>query len=221
MIPERWARFTAALHNPPSLTSTDEGRRNEAKEYIEKVLPVMSPSSKVLLLGCGDGYEIEMLQVFGIDNVTGVTNNLEEAKKCRRSVIVADVHELPFDDGRFDVVISKETLEHFLSPFIALWEINRVSKMGARFVHYIPTGAYKQREWYHLNCVPDYVWVDLFRKTGWKVERISHDIQQIRYEGRKVAEFSDDFQVELYDLEALTASLYEDRVPLQPTRETE
>ena len=53
------------------------------------------------------------------------------------------------------------------------------------FVHYIPTGAIKQSYGYHLNCFPDWVWVDLFTKAGFEVTKVSDDLDQVRYEGYK------------------------------------
>lgn len=218
MNPQRWEMFTRALHNPPSLTSTDDGRIAEAREYIAKIMPSVLPEEELLIIGCGDGLELEIFEELAGRHALGVTNNVDELSD-NEDMVCTDVHDMPFDAWTFDVIVSKEALEHFLSPFIALWEMNRVCKMGAKFVHYIPTGPYKQRDWYHLNCFPDYLWVDLFRKTGWEVQKISHDLQQIRYEGVKVADFHQDFQIELYDLETLTASLYENSVPVQPVSE--
>lgn len=122
----------------------------------------------------------------GWADVSGVTLLEEEAKNDVKGMVCGDIHDLPFADGEFDYVVSKETLEHLISPTIGLSEINRVMKLGGKFVHYIPSGMEKQRDWYHYNCFPDWLWVDFFYKGGFEVESIIKDIQQLRYEGTKM-----------------------------------
>lgn len=120
-------------------------------------------------------------------------------------MVQGDIHELPFEDDYFDHVISKETLEHMISPTIALFEINRVMRKGGTFVHYIPSGIDKQRDWYHYNCYPDWLWADLMYKAGFQLKSISEDIKQLRYEGlkTKVAGWLD----RPYDLETYLKSI--------------
>ena len=52
----------------------------------------------------------------------------------RKPDIVADVHNLPFKDGEFGVVLCTEALEHFKEPQRAINEINRVLKKGGRLI---------------------------------------------------------------------------------------
>lgn len=59
----------------------------------------------------------------------------------RKPEIIADVHEMPFKDGEFGVVLCTEVLEHVLNPTRALKEISRVLKkeglliLTTRFVY--------------------------------------------------------------------------------------
>lgn len=52
--------------------------------------------------------------------------------------IIGDAHRLPFRDAVVDVVISKDTLEHFIQPWVAVSEIRRVLKPGGQFIIWVP-----------------------------------------------------------------------------------
>jgi len=45
-------------------------------------------------------------------------------------IVRADAHDLPFQDGTFDVVASKQTLPHFVDPSRAIAEMRRVARRG-------------------------------------------------------------------------------------------
>jgi SAM-dependent methyltransferase len=52
--------------------------------------------------------------------------------------VIGDAHRLPFKDASLDMVISKDTLEHFLDPWVAAKEVHRVLKKGGQFVIWVP-----------------------------------------------------------------------------------
>ncbi len=52
--------------------------------------------------------------------------------------LVGDAHRLPFRSGSLDLVVSKDTLEHFVEPRAAVGEVLRVLKPGAPFVIWVP-----------------------------------------------------------------------------------
>lgn len=52
--------------------------------------------------------------------------------------LVADAHDLPIEDSRFDTVVAIEVFEHLKSPSQALNEIARVLKPGGEIVVSIP-----------------------------------------------------------------------------------
>lgn len=54
------------------------------------------------------------------------------------SGVCGDAHRLPFRDGAFAVVTSKDTLEHFGEPWVALAEARRVLIHGGRLVVDVP-----------------------------------------------------------------------------------
>ena len=52
--------------------------------------------------------------------------------------LLADAHALPFKSGTFDLVVSKDTLEHFQQPWIAVKEVHDVLNQGGLFILWVP-----------------------------------------------------------------------------------
>lgn len=182
------------------------------ERYFPRDLP---KDAEILCLGCGDGYEIDVIKGLGYTNVLGITNDEEEiARRDYADITLGDIHDMPFRDGRFDFVWSKETLEHVVSPYVALKEIWRVMKDEGRFFHLISTGLEKQREMYHVSCFPDWLWFDLFTKTNLEVDRIHEGhATEVGFQGRKVGQIlrTDRYA---YDLRAMLNAVPRPRLVL-------
>lgn len=52
--------------------------------------------------------------------------------------IIGNAQQLPFKDLSFDLVISKDTMEHFLNPWAVVNEVHRVLKNDGQFVIWVP-----------------------------------------------------------------------------------
>jgi SAM-dependent methyltransferase len=52
--------------------------------------------------------------------------------------LIGDAHRLPFKDASLDMVVSKDTLEHFLDPWAAAKEVHRVLKERGQFIIWVP-----------------------------------------------------------------------------------
>jgi SAM-dependent methyltransferase len=52
--------------------------------------------------------------------------------------VTGDAHRLPFKDATLDILVSKDTLEHFLEPWIVVKEVHRVLKEGGRLFIWVP-----------------------------------------------------------------------------------
>ncbi len=76
-----------------------------------------------------------------------------------------DMHELPFEDGSFDLVIARHSLEHVLIPYVCLREMARVSKQWLLVI--VPPDTDKAVEWPdHLHGYSQKGWEMMFRKCG-------------------------------------------------------
>ncbi|MGP4071523.1 class I SAM-dependent methyltransferase [Piscibacillus sp. B03] len=125
----------ASFWNSRSQEMWDNGSRKAIvpffKEHVE-------PNSKVLDLGCGDGYGSYKLWKEGYE-VTGVDLSEEMVKLCqarlsdsqdRLSFQQADMLDLPFQDQQFDALMAINALEWTEVPINALKEISRVVRPG-------------------------------------------------------------------------------------------
>jgi SAM-dependent methyltransferase len=89
---------------------------------------------QLLDVGAGEGYTAHLVhQLLGVR--VAVADLSENA--CRRAKEIfglqaypADVHELPFADGQFDVVLCSETLEHVQDVPGAIEELVRVARLA-------------------------------------------------------------------------------------------
>ena len=126
-----------------------------------------------------------MLRGRGFKNVHGITNDPAEA--AGTDIFCRDIHDMSlFNAGEIAFLYSKETLEHLISPWCALLEMNRVLRPGGEYLHLISTGMEKQRESYHVSCFPDWLWFDLLIKAGFTVEKmlVGH-ATEVGFVGRK------------------------------------
>ncbi|MBC8117076.1 MAG: methyltransferase domain-containing protein [Candidatus Saccharimonas sp.] len=92
----------------------------------------LSDRRSVLIVGAGhDPYRdlfpgAKDYTCLDIENIPGVTD------------VVADVTEMPFDDGRFDCVVATECMEHVSNPFKFIEQIDRVLQPGGMAVITVP-----------------------------------------------------------------------------------
>lgn len=101
-------------------------------EHVARYLAAAGLASdrRVLDVACGEGYGTDMLARAGAQAAVGV--DIDEAtieraaERYAGTFQRADVAELPFEDGSFDLVVSFETIEHVGDAKAALSELQRV-----------------------------------------------------------------------------------------------
>lgn len=99
------------------------------KEYrVAELLPPAAGAEEILLVGCGDGGERPFLESRGF-RVSGF-----DVRPSPGTDFLADAHELPLQDGSYDVVLSMQVLEHLKAPWTAVHEVARVLRPGGWFV---------------------------------------------------------------------------------------
>jgi SAM-dependent methyltransferase len=111
---------------------------------------------RVLEVGCGRGVALPVLAarlqpsaLVGVDvdaSLVARARHRIVRAGLRASVHVADVRDLPFDDGSFDLVIDFGTCYHVAGgrggQRTALGEIARVLRLGGLFVHETPVAQH-------------------------------------------------------------------------------
>ncbi|WP_339229914.1 class I SAM-dependent methyltransferase [Oceanobacillus sp. FSL K6-2867] len=117
----------AVFWNKRSRNMWDTGSRKDILPFMKNYL---NESSKLLDIGCGDGYGSFKLSKSGYE-VTGVDLSPEMIRlaKSREDDICflqGDVNKLPFAEEHFDGVLAINVLEWVQDPFHALREMKRV-----------------------------------------------------------------------------------------------
>lgn len=95
----------------------------------ERAMPLMKPGMKVLDAGSGREHE-QLLRTELI--ATGAT--LHTCDFCAGPGVdfVADVSDLPFEEGSYEIVLSTQVLEHVKDPQKVVQEMARVLKPGGQ-----------------------------------------------------------------------------------------
>ena len=92
----------------------------------------LAPGRAVLDAGCGVGYGTALLAAAGAAEAVGIDVSRESVEAARTgapdnaSFVVGDVHALPFDEGRFGLVVCFEVIEHVEDRDAVLGELARV-----------------------------------------------------------------------------------------------
>jgi ubiquinone/menaquinone biosynthesis C-methylase UbiE len=109
--------------------------------FLEAVKPL--PTQRMLDVGCGTGrFALSIAPLIG--HVTGVDLTpamLDQARQLQAASTIenvtwqqADVTQLPFAEGEFDLVTCKSMLHHVASPAAVVAEMRRVCKVGGHVV---------------------------------------------------------------------------------------
>lgn len=109
---------------------------------IRQYAPVEGKS--ILDVGCGIGAYVREFRQFS-DDVHGVDVDAERVEKASATlpnILVAPSECLPYPDGRFDVVLLHEVIEHVQDDRRTIAEAARVLRPGGRVVIFAPNRHY-------------------------------------------------------------------------------
>jgi SAM-dependent methyltransferase len=149
-------------------------RWRTAENSAGYLLAELAPTSRLLDVGCGPGTITVGLaarlpdgQVVGVDQASEV---LEEARTeaaragaANVTFEVADVHDLAFEDGAFDVVHAHQVLQHLQHPVAALVEMARVCRPGGLVA--LREGDFGAMYWYPEDPELE-EWRTLYRRVA-------------------------------------------------------
>ena len=133
------------------------------RRAIDELIPLVEASgaSTAIELGAGEppSYGARMLKRCGLTVTT-----VDMAAKANMQ---ADIHDLPFPDGTFDLALARHSLEHCVAPLVALREARRVARW---LVAVVPEDAQEWLYWGgHFAIFPRHIWEHLFRLAGWSI----------------------------------------------------
>jgi cyclopropane fatty-acyl-phospholipid synthase-like methyltransferase len=115
--------------------------------FIETLLTHLQiqPGHTLLDLGCGKGALVEALRdrgydAYGCDIADSQASDYDvhAVRSDYLKTIALDPYRLPFEDARFDAVVSDQVLEHVMDYRSVFREIHRVLKPGGLSLHLFP-----------------------------------------------------------------------------------
>src|SRR3989304_3864921 len=152
---QRWEEY---LNRQKASSSNIYG---SAQGQMEILLKYCQPPADLLFLGCGDGLEVHEANALGYQ-ASGVTlgpSDIERGKTVYGlDLVMADAHFLPDEwEGRFDMVLAFQTLEHSLSGMLFCWEMLRILRPRGVFYAEVPHQNFTLFEsWHHITSpTPD------------------------------------------------------------------
>ena len=113
------------------------------------------PGQQVLEVDCGPGVLAAMMRDRGADvvatDLSAVAVERARAKGIPATRVVIDREPLPFEDNRFDMVVSNSAIEHRFHHERALDECVRVLAPGGRLILCLPNIAHLFCRWWVLR----------------------------------------------------------------------
>jgi len=166
-------------------------RKKITRPRLDAFLSKHSTNKLTLDLGCGGSPYMKYFK-----NRVGF--DIAERKNVD---IVGDVHNLPFENEKFDIILCTEVLEHSHSPHIAIKEMKRVLKPGGslilttRFIfpiHDAPYDFYRYTKYGLWHLFRDWEILELEEETN-TIETLAVLLQGIAFQtelhGGKITKF--------------------------------
>ena len=111
--------------------------------YANLVRQHLTPSARMLDIGCGRGGLVEQL-AHPLHHIVGIDPDWLSLREHRlelpRTAGISD--DLPFAPATFDVAFASWVLEHLARPFLTFKSVARVLKPGGVFVFITPNGRH-------------------------------------------------------------------------------
>ena len=117
----------------------------------------LAGSPRILDAGCGTGRNLMDFQALG--PAEGVDLSKEAIEFCQRrglhGVREAPIEDLPYEDGRFDLLFATDVIEHLPDDGPALTELRRVAAPGASLIITVPAYSWlwsqHDTSWHHYR----------------------------------------------------------------------
>lgn len=163
---ETYWRTIDHIIGPAAVEEFDQIGQKDTREAIERfILEHSNASTKLLDAGCNTGVEGYRLfqknyQGFyvGVDsNAKALTYALQNLHGCHAAFALADLESISYPDGCFDIVLTKDVIEHASYYTSILRELARLTKRWLilsmfikmydelDFIHREPQGFYHNR----------------------------------------------------------------------------
>ena len=126
------------------------GHSSNILRAINTTLKYTGKIDNYLSVGSGDGTEMTVFNEQGIDG-KGIDGNEQSVERCKGlgfDVTLGDMHQMPFKDGEFNLVFSRDVFEHAYSHLGLMEEMTRVSNKYISIT--LPDQSWGGSEWHSL-----------------------------------------------------------------------
>ena len=175
MIATKFDRLLDFIENRKTdLYTESDDMRGFIESGIDSIKSKITPGCKVLDIGCGQGYALELFTRHGAEPI-GITLNEEEkgiVDAKGHDVRIMDMSSLDFEKNHFDILWSRHSLEHSVFPFFTLAEWYRVLKPGGLLYLEVPAPDTKNNHEFNQNHYSVFgirMWQSLLMRSGFKV----------------------------------------------------
>jgi len=161
--------------------------RKITRKKLAEFLEIHKTDKKILDIGSGDSSYNKYFPnrlTFDID-------------PKRKPEIIGDIHKMPFQDNKFEIILCTEVLEHLKNPSMAISEMRRVLKEGGKLIlttrfifpiHDAPNDYFRYTKYGLRELFKDWQILELKAETT-SLETIAVLLQrlifQINYKGNK------------------------------------
>jgi len=148
---------------------------------IDKMLPefarfIPDRQTRLLDVGCGQGYASLKFKKLGYQHITAITLSNADVDATRKRGIDCykmDMTFLTFENKIFDALWVRHALEHSPFPYLTLLEFNRVLNHGG-FIYVempMPDTPRMLENWpNHYSILGDQMWSSLFKRSGFNIK---------------------------------------------------
>lgn len=172
-------------------------RRLEARRLLQ-ACGDLAPGARVLDVGCGDGFHLDLLRQYGPESwgLEGVDLDTRAVERVRQRGLVAHlggVEDLDLDVDAYDMVVMIQTIEHVAHPPAVLGAVRRILRPGARLLVVTDNTAsidrrlFRGRAWggYHFprhwNLFDECSMLALAAKAGLEVESLGTMVSPVNW----------------------------------------
>lgn len=141
-----WTKRTATVdYSVPPIRENIPGFLRRYSQY-GAILHQLTPGSRVLDIGCGEGNVSAVYKQQKGCRVYGLDISPKAVSRAKRRGIQAQKHDLnvfpyPFRSAQFDTITLSDVLEHLMYPVKTLQEIRRLLRNNGKVVVEVPNCA--------------------------------------------------------------------------------
>jgi 2-polyprenyl-3-methyl-5-hydroxy-6-metoxy-1,4-benzoquinol methylase len=154
-------------------------------EFNTERLPPISPSGRMLEVGCASGAFMHRMALRGwaVEGVEFSKAAAENTRSLGYKVFTGRIEDMPDPEDVYDIAVGWMVLEHLHDPVLALKKMYNWTKPGGWLVISLPNAASMdfrifKGAWYAL-CLPNHLYHftpatirTILNRTGWTVEKI-------------------------------------------------